>query len=75
MLVFGMDIPLVEIVLVFALIIFLLLVEAIIVISLLIKQLTKTKNLGMLIEKLSETLLEIKKAEIEELDKLKGRRK
>jgi hypothetical protein len=71
MLVFGLDIPLVEIILIFAIIIFLLLVETVVIISLLIKQLNKTKNLGVLIEKLSETLLQIKKAEIEELDKLK----
>ena len=73
MLVFGIDVPLVEVIVVFALIIFLLLVEAIVVISLQIKQLNKSRKLGLLIERLSETLLQIKKAEIEELDKLKRR--
>ena len=73
MLVFGVDIPLVEIILIFALIIFLLLVEVIIVITLLLRHLNKTKKLSLLIEKLSETMLEIKRAEIEELDKLRRR--
>lgn len=71
MLVFGVDIPLVEVILIFALVIFLLLAEAIIVIALLVRHLNKTKKLGLVMEKLSETLLEIKRAEIEELDKLR----
>ena len=37
----------------------------------LIKDMNKTKKLAELIEKLSETILQIKKAEIEELDKIK----
>ena len=71
MLVFGIDIPLVEVIFVLCIIIFLLLVESIVVISLLMKQMNKTNKLGDLVQKLSETLLEIKKAEIQELDKLK----
>jgi hypothetical protein len=71
MLVFGVDIPLVEIVFTLAIVIFILLIEAIVVIALLVKQLNKTKKLGELVEKLSETILLIKKAEIEQLDKLK----
>lgn len=71
MLVFGIDIPLVEILLIFTIVIFLLLVEAIIVISLMVKHLNKSKQLGDLMMQLSGTLLEIKKKEIEELDKLR----
>jgi hypothetical protein len=71
MLVFGIDIPLVEVIFALAIIIFILLVESIVIISLLIKQMNKSKKLGTLIEQLSETLLQIKKAEIEELDKIK----
>ena len=71
MLLFGIDVPLVELVLAFVIVLFLVLVEAIIIISLLVKQLNKTKKLGDLIEKLSSTLLQIKKKELEELDKLK----
>ena len=74
MLVFGVDIPLVEIFLVFAIVIFILLVESVIIIALLVKQQQKTKNMGLLLEKLSQILLEIKKAEIDELDKLRSRR-
>ena len=71
MLVFGIDIPLVEVILVFALIIFIILLEAIVIIALMVKQLNKTKKLGDLIASLSETLLEVKKQELEVLDKLK----
>ncbi len=73
MLVFGVDIPLVEVILVLAIVIFILLVESVIIIALLVKQLQKTRNVGVLLEKLSQTLLEIKKAEIDELDKLRRR--
>lgn len=71
MLVFGVDIPLIEIVIGLVIVIFILLVEALIIVSMLIKQLSKTKKLVSLVEKLSETVLAIKKAEIDELDKLR----
>lgn len=71
MLVFGIDVPLVEILLLLVIIIFILLVEAIVIISLLVNQMNKTKKVSELMEKLSETLLEIKKAEMTELDKIK----
>ena len=71
MLAFGVDVPLIEIVFALALIIFILLIETIVILSLLMKQMNKSKELARLIEKLSDTLLNIKKAEIEELDKLK----
>lgn len=75
MLVFGVDVPLVEIVFVFAIIAGLLLTEAIIVILLLMKQMNKAKKVLELVENLSSTILSIKKAEIEELDRLKPVRK
>lgn len=65
------DVPLIEILLIFGVIVFILLIESIIIITLLVNQLQKTKNVGMLLEKLSQILLEMKKAEIEELDKLR----
>ncbi|MEK6938177.1 MAG: hypothetical protein AABX04_03990 [Nanoarchaeota archaeon] len=73
MLVFGVDVPLIEVILALAIILFLLLVEAIVVIALLIKQLQKTKKLGELMEKMADALLAIKKAEIDELDKIRRR--
>jgi len=73
MLVFGVDIPLVEIMLVFSIIIFILLVEAIFVIMMQTKHLNKAKKMAELMNKLSETVLAIKQKEIEQLDKLKGR--
>jgi len=74
MLLFGIDVPLLEIIFVMGIVIFLLLVESIVIIAMLSKQMSKTKKLGELVEKLSGTLLEIKKAEIDELDKLRGRK-
>ena len=71
MIVFGVDIPLVEIIFTMAIIIFILLVESVVVVMLMIKQMNKTKKIGTLLQNLSDTLLQIKKAEIEELDKLK----
>ena len=73
MLVFGVDIPLVEIMVGLVLVIFVLLAESVIVVVLLIKQMNKSKKLMDLIEKLSETVLSIKKAELEQLDKLRRR--
>lgn len=71
MLIFGVDVPLVEIILVFSILIFILFVETVFVLVLLIRQMNKTKKLGDQITRLSETILGIKKKEIEELDKLK----
>ncbi len=71
MLVFGVDVPLVELILAFAVIMFILLFEVIVVLSIVIRQLNKTKKQEELLAKLSEILLDVKKAEIEELDKLK----
>ena len=73
MLVFGIDVPLVEVVFTFAIIILILLIESLIVIVLLLKQAQKSTKIGEAVEKLSEAILQIKRAEIEELDRL-GRR-
>ena len=73
MLVFGIDIPLVEVILTLGVVIFLLFIESIVLVALLVRQMTKTKKLVELVEKLSETILAIKKAEIEELDRMRGK--
>lgn len=73
MLVFGVDIPLIELMLVFAFITFVLLIEAIIVIMLQVKHLNKTKKVTELLNKLTETVLAIKDKEITELNKIRGR--
>jgi hypothetical protein len=54
---------------------FILLVEALVIISLLVKQMNQNKNLSQLLQNLSTTLLEIKKKEIEELDKIRIRKR
>ena len=59
-LVFGVDVPLIELLLVFGVIIFLLLIEAVVVIGILVKQLQKTKQLSALTVQLSESLLKLK---------------
>ena len=58
-LVFGVDVPLIELLLVFGVIIFLLLIEAVVVIGILVKQLQKTKQLSALTVQLSESLLKL----------------
>tara|TARA_Y100000310_G_C20440858_1_gene696044 strand:- start:484 stop:705 length:222 start_codon:yes stop_codon:yes gene_type:complete len=73
MLVFGIDVPLVEIVFAISIIILILLIESLVVIMLLLKQMGKTKKVGEAVEKLSEAILQVKRAEIEELDKLSKR--
>jgi hypothetical protein len=73
MLFFGADIPLVEVIFVLLLVAFIVLVEVVIIVSLLLKQTNKSKQLVNLLEKLTDTILEIKKVEIAELDKLKRR--
>ncbi len=71
MIIFGVDVPLLEIVLTFGIIQFLVLIEAAVVIALLIKQMKHSKEQSELLNKLSNTLLEVKKLEIQELDKMK----
>ena len=71
MLVFGIDIPLIEILLIFSIVIFILFIDAIIVIALLMSQLNKMKSLAGLLDKLSGTILDVKKSEMEEIDLLK----
>ena len=66
----GIDIPIIEVLLVMIVIILILLIESIIIIVLLMKQMGKTKKVGQAVEKLSEAILQVKKAELEELDKL-----
>lgn len=73
MLVFGVDIPLIEVIFAVGIIMFILLIETIVVISLLIKQMNKSKRLAELVEKLSDSILDIKRSEIQELDKLNRR--
>jgi UPF0716 family protein affecting phage T7 exclusion len=73
MLVFGIDIPLVEVLLVVGFIMFILLVEALVVIGMLMNQMNKMKQVIQLQQKMSDTLLTLKKAETEYLDKLKKR--
>jgi cell division protein FtsB len=71
MLVFGVDIPLIEIILAFAIIIFILLAEALVIILLLTRQLNQTKKVTELVQKMSETILAVKKAEMEQLDRFR----
>jgi short subunit fatty acids transporter len=71
MLVFGIDIPLVEIIFALAIILVILMIEAIVIIAMMAAQLQKVKKIDELTLKLSDTILAIKKAEIDELDRLK----
>tara|TARA_Y100000310_G_scaffold316956_1_gene369279 strand:+ start:799 stop:1017 length:219 start_codon:yes stop_codon:yes gene_type:complete len=71
MIVFGVDIPLVEIIFTMSIIIFILLVESIVVVMVLLKQMNKSKKTQELLQTLSDTLLKIKEVEIKTLDKLR----
>jgi hypothetical protein len=70
-LIFGVDIPLIEVVLGLTIITLILLVQAIVLVTLLVKQQKKSRELVDLVEDLSRTVLSIKKVEVEELDRLK----
>lgn len=70
-LLFGVDIPLIQIIVIFFIISFLVLVEIIIVMLILTKMLEKAKVRDELQKKMLETLLEIKKKESEEIDRLR----
>ncbi len=71
MLVFGIDIPLIEVVFALAMIGFIVLVEIIVVVVLLMKNLNKAKELGDTLNKLAQVLLSVKKEEIKEIERLK----
>jgi hypothetical protein len=71
MLVFGIDIPLVEVILVFSILVFIILFEALVIIILMTKQLNKMKQASSLVQKLSETVLAIRKVETQELMRIK----
>ncbi len=60
MLVYNVDIPLVEITLLIGIIVIILLIESIVLVMLLIKQINKTKQLGEQIEILSESIIGMK---------------
>lgn len=71
MLVFGVDVPLIEVIFVLVIVIFIILVEIIIVVILLMQSLRKTKDLGVLLEKLAQILSEVKRGELKEIERLK----
>jgi len=71
MLVFGVDVPLIEVVFALAVIGFIVLIEIIIVVVLLMKSLRKVKEVGDLLTNLSQILLEVKKEEMKEIERLK----
>ena len=71
MLIFGIDVPLIEIVFALVLIVFIILVETIVVVILLMKNLNKTKKVSELLNQMSQVLLEVKKEEMKEIERLK----
>ncbi|MBT4651375.1 hypothetical protein HOC13_02520 [Candidatus Woesearchaeota archaeon] len=71
MLVFGIDVPLVEVIFTLAIIMFIILIEIIVVVVLLINNLKESKKLGELLNNLAKVLLDVKKEEIKEIERLK----
>ncbi|MBI2668476.1 hypothetical protein HYX14_01410 [Candidatus Woesearchaeota archaeon] len=73
MLVFGVDVPLVEVVVGLVIISFILFIEAIVIIILLLKHQNKSKEVTVLQQRMAETLLDLKRAEVDVLDKVRGK--
>ncbi|MBI2668850.1 hypothetical protein HYX14_03330 [Candidatus Woesearchaeota archaeon] len=73
MLVFGVDVPLVEVVVGLVIISFILFIEAIVIIILLLKHQNKSKEVTVLQQRMAETLLDLKRAEVDVLDKVRRR--
>jgi len=74
MIVYGFDIPMIEILLAVIIISFILLIEAIVVIIFLVKQQHKIKAQMELLHQFSGTLMEIKNVEMKMMRMLKARR-
>ena len=72
MLVFGVDIPLIEVVFVLVIVSIIILIEIIVIVVLLTRNLKKTREVGDLLKELSNVLLAVKKEELKEIDRLKG---
>ena len=72
MLVFGIDIPLIEVIFGLVLVSFIILAEIVVVVILLMKNLSRTKEMAELLNKLSNVLLEVKREEMKEIEKLKN---
>jgi len=66
MLVFGVDIPLVEVVFTLVIIVFIILIEAIVAISLLISHMNKSKKLAEILENLAKSSLANRELELSE---------
>lgn len=71
MLVFGIEIPLIELLFALVIVIFILLIEIIVVIILLMQNLKKSKEMSVLLNKMSQLLLEVKRAEVKVIRDLK----
>ncbi len=71
MLVFGVDVPLIEVVFILVIVSIIILAEIIVVVILLMRNLKKTKEVGDLLKELSNILLEVKKEELREIERLK----
>ena len=74
-LMFGVDIPLLQVILVFTVISIILLIEIIVVMLMLMKQAGHSKQKQELLKQMMDTLLEIKDKEIEELAQLRRLKK
>ncbi len=71
MLVFGVDIPLIEVVFVLVIVSIIILIEIIVIVVLLTRNLKKTREVGDLLKELSNILLEVKREELKEIERLK----
>jgi len=74
MLVFGIDVPLIEVMLAMLIVIFVVLLETIVILALLTRQTNKIKKLSEAVERISHGLGEVKSSENKILDVLKKKK-
>ena len=72
--VFGVDVPLVELILTFSVITLIVLVEVTVVMIILLYQMRHSKEVTRHLEKMSRTLLSLEKEELKALKRTKRRR-
>ena len=68
MLVFGVDVPLLEMILVFVILVIIVLIEVIVVMFLTMKHMNKSKESHELVSDLAEVLLQVKQEEQKTID-------
>ena len=72
--VFGVDVPLVELILAFSIVTLIVLIEVTVIMVILLYQLKRSREITGHMERMSNTLLTLEKEELKALEKTKRRR-